>query len=137
MNDESGITRKSARVIALSGDLGAGKTTFVQGFIQGLGIKKKALSPTFIIFHRFAIPKVISHKLKIRSLYHVDAYRVKNSKGLAALGFDEILLNPENIVLIEWAENIKKILPKNTSWLRFKHGKRENERSLTFSKKLL
>ncbi len=118
---------KGAFVIALNGELGSGKTTFVQGFVLGLGIKKRATSPTFIIFRRFAI----SHS-QFANLYHVDAYRIKNPKDLATLEFDAILSNPKNIILIEWAENIKKILPKNTLWVRFRHGKGENERLLTF-----
>ncbi|OGZ52785.1 MAG: tRNA (adenosine(37)-N6)-threonylcarbamoyltransferase complex ATPase subunit type 1 TsaE [Candidatus Ryanbacteria bacterium RIFCSPLOWO2_01_FULL_48_26] len=139
---KTGIQSKKSKtegafIIALSGDLGAGKTTFVQGFARGLGIKKRATSPTFIIFRRFAIPKVESHKSKVESLYHVDAYRIKKSADLTALGFKEILKDPKNIVLIEWPENIKKILPKTVFWVRFKHGRRELERSLTFSKDLL
>lgn len=119
--------RKHALVFALSGELGAGKTTFVQGFFRGLGIKKRASSPTFIIMRRTAI-----RNKKFKNVFHVDAYRLKKTKNLEAIGFREVLANPENIVLIEWAENIKKILPKRTTWLRFEHGKKENERSLTF-----
>jgi len=124
--------RRGASVIALSGDLGSGKTTFVQGFCKGLGIKKRAISPTFIIFRRFAIPRVISHKSKVSNVYHIDAYRIKKTSELSALGLCDIMKNPKNIVLVEWAENIKKILPKGTLWVRFRHGRKENVRTLTF-----
>ena len=113
----------SAFVIALSGELGAGKTTFVQGFTQGLGIKRRTMSPTFIIFRRYAI-----RRSRFTNLYHVDAYRIKNTKELVVLEFSEILSNPKNIVLIEWPENIKLILPKKVFRVKFRHGKKEHER---------
>ncbi len=122
-------TSKTGRafVIALSGDLGAGKTTFIQGFVGALGIKKRVTSPTFILFRRFAI-----RHSPFTSLYHVDAYRIKSPKEIAALEFKEILSNPANIVLIEWPENIKKILPKNILRIQFAHGQKENERQIVF-----
>mgnify|MGYP001576635066 CR=1 FL=1 len=116
---------RGAFVIALSGELGSGKTTFVQGFVRGLGIKKRMTSPTFIIFRRFKLSA-----LSFKFLYHVDAYRIKKSADLAMLGFKEILKNPKNILLIEWPENIKKIVPKEVLWILFKHGKKENERKI-------
>jgi tRNA threonylcarbamoyladenosine biosynthesis protein TsaE len=119
-------TNKRALVIALSGDLGAGKTTFIQGFLKGLGVKKRSPSPTFIIFRRHAIPK----KRSQLSVYHMDAYRLKNAKTLGALDFKKILANPENILLIEWGEKIKKALPKETIWLTFSHGQKENQRKI-------
>lgn len=122
----------NACVVALSGDLGAGKTTFAQGFANGLGIKHRIVSPTFLIFRRYSItasPKGsrgnIAHR---KHLYHIDLYRIHSSKELSSLGFKSILYSPSNIVLIEWADKIKKILPKNTIWLKFEHGKKENER---------
>ena len=120
--------RKDALVFALQGDLGAGKTTFTQGFLSGLGIRKRSGSPTFIIFRKFIV-----HSAWYQSVYHVDAYRLKKPRELAVLGFKEMLSNPRNIVLIEWAENIKSVLPKGTIWLRFAHGKNENERILKSS----
>ncbi len=99
-------------VIGLQGELGGGKTTFVQGFAKGLGIKEKILSPTFVIFKRFPI--------KERNLYHFDCYRVKNEEDILELGFEEIISNPKNIVVIEWASKIKKIMPKDTIWINFK-----------------
>lgn len=128
-----------ALVFALSGELGSGKTTFVQGFLRGLGIRKRSPSPTFIIFRRFALPrkeiKSFSRgrrHLPFANLYHVDAYRLKNPSELLTLGFREILADPKNLVLIEWADKIKKILPKNALRIRFRHGRKENERRLAF-----
>jgi tRNA threonylcarbamoyladenosine biosynthesis protein TsaE len=117
---------KSAFVIALTGNLGSGKTTFVQGFLRGLGIKKRAASPTFVIMRRSSV-----RRGEFRNVYHVDAYRLKEAKDLAALGFGEILDNPRNLVLIEWAEKIKKILPKGTLRLKFRHCRKETERKIS------
>lgn len=117
--------RKKALVFALLGDLGSGKTTFVQGFLRALGIRKKITSPTFVIFKRLKIKD-----LRFKNAYHVDCYRIQKPKDLSTLGLKEILANPQNIVLIEWAERIKRILPKNTIWLKFEHGEKENIRSI-------
>ncbi len=116
---------KTALVFALKGDLGAGKTTFVQGFFQGLGLKRHAQSPTFIIMRRHSL----RHK-KFSNIFHVDAYRFKKSSDLRALALEEVLSNPRNIILVEWADRARKIIPKNATWLTFRHGKRENERRI-------
>ncbi|OGZ78998.1 MAG: tRNA (adenosine(37)-N6)-threonylcarbamoyltransferase complex ATPase subunit type 1 TsaE [Candidatus Staskawiczbacteria bacterium RIFOXYB1_FULL_37_44] len=105
---------KTAVVIALHGNLGGGKTTFLQGFAKGLGIKEKILSPTFIIYRKFCIPKNgRSSILTNKRLFHFDCYRINKSEEILELGFKEIISNPENIVAIEWPEKIKKYLPKN------------------------
>ncbi len=122
---------KNAAVFALTGDLGAGKTTFVQGFFKGLGFKKRSQSPTFIIMRRRSMPRPLARsprRAAFSDVFHVDAYRLKSAAHLAALDFEDVLASPRNIVLIEWADRVKKILPKNTVWLKFRHGKRENER---------
>jgi len=120
---------KHASVLGLVGELGAGKTTFIQGFAQALGIKKHILSPTFLIFRSYKLPPRFKiQESKFRNLYHVDCYRIHDSRELLKLGFKEILSNPKNIVLIEWADRIKKILPKDTTWINFEYGKKINER---------
>lgn len=113
------IARKFKKgVIALSGDLGAGKTTFVQGFAKGLGIKEKIISPTFVVIRQHKIPK------SKYTLHHVDLYRMEDIDDLRMLGLEEILSNPSNIVLIEWAEKAKKLLPESTVRIKFEviHG---------------
>jgi tRNA threonylcarbamoyladenosine biosynthesis protein TsaE len=116
---------RGALVLALKGDLGAGKTTFVQGFFKGLGLKKRAISPTFIIMRRHAL-----RSGKFTNIFHLDAYRLKNAKAFKALGLQNIFMDSKNVVLIEWADRAKKIFPKDAYWLEFKHGKKENERSI-------
>ena len=93
-------------VIALKGELGAGKTIFAQGFAKGLRIKEKIISPTFVLIRQHKIPQ--TEKI----FYHIDLYRIEKPKSLQELGIDEILSNPNNIILIEWAEKLKK-LPKD------------------------
>ncbi len=106
------------KILALRGNLGAGKTTFLKGLAKALGIKEKIISPTFIIMrkHRF-----LEKKSKSKNwFYHIDCYRIENEKEILNLGFKEIISHPKNIVAIEWAEKIKKILPKKTLWIEFK-----------------
>ncbi|MGC9610662.1 MAG: tRNA (adenosine(37)-N6)-threonylcarbamoyltransferase complex ATPase subunit type 1 TsaE [Minisyncoccia bacterium] len=119
-------------VIGLKGELGAGKTTFIQGFAEGLGIKNKITSPTFVIFRKYKIPR---HKLTVNDhefFYHMDAYRIEKISELNPLEFKKIMTLPGGIIVIEWPEKIKKVLLKNTIWLSLKHGSKENERILEF-----
>ena len=104
--------RGKAMIIGLFGDLGGGKTTFLQGFAKGLGIKEKILSPTFILMKRFRIPK-------FKIFYHFDCYRISKPKEILDLGWKEIISNPQNIVAVEWADRIDKILPKDALRLKF------------------
>jgi len=105
-----------ALVVALEGDLGSGKTTFIQGLAQGLKVKENILSPTFVIQKDFLL------KLKnFKNLYHIDAYRLKNPEELLELGFKDLIGNPENLIVIEWADKIKKILPKNILRIKFEN----------------
>ena len=121
--------RRGALVIGLVGDLGAGKTTFAQAFLRSFGIRGRITSPTFILMKRYefrGVSRFVSHGFA--SIFHIDCYRFKKPQELITLGFKEILADPKNIVVIELADRVKKILPKNTLWLYFEHGKKENER---------
>lgn len=96
---------KYGGVVALSGDLGAGKTTFAQGFAEGLHITDKITSPTFLIIRQYPIPN------RKNFFYHIDLYRLENI-DLKNSGLEEILGDPSNVVLIEWANKISEDLPK-------------------------
>lgn len=113
------VKKKTAKalILALSGELGAGKTTFIKGFSKALGIREKILSPTFVLIHKHRL-----HASYFTNLYHIDAYRLKSEKDLLKLGIKEIFTNPENIVMIEWADKVRKIIPKNATWICFKHS---------------
>ncbi|MCP6726899.1 MAG: tRNA (adenosine(37)-N6)-threonylcarbamoyltransferase complex ATPase subunit type 1 TsaE [Patescibacteria group bacterium] len=104
----------NAIVLALKGELGSGKTTFVQGLAKGLGVQSRVLSPTFLVIKEFELP----HTNKTM-LYHIDCYRLESSQELLDLGFKSIVANPKNIVVIEWADRVKKILSKDTKWIHF------------------
>lgn len=106
--------KETALVLALQGNLGGGKTTFLQGFAKGLGIKEKILSPTFVLIKRFKIKN--KH---FKNFYHIDCYRINNIKDIEELGLGDIILNPENIVAVEWSERIKNRLPKSTIMIKF------------------
>ncbi len=113
------VSKSGATVIALIGDLGAGKTTFVKAFAKALGIRSRIISPTFIIVKRFSLAH---NKKGFKNLYHLDCYRV-SSRDLIKLGFKDALKDKENLIVIEWADRIKNILPKNSIWLKFSHPK--------------
>lgn len=88
---------KIPTVFLLKGDLGSGKTTFVQGLAQGLGIKQRVISPTFIFIRKYKGP-----------FYHVDLYRIKDAKDVENIGLLEILEDKNSIVAVEWAEKLRK-----------------------------
>jgi len=120
--------RKKALVIALRGDLGAGKTTFTQGFFRGLGVKQNPVSPTFVIMRRYGIPAG-----RYKNVYHFDAYRLRKEEDAEILEFGKIMADLQNIILVEWPEKIHGILPRDTVRLAFIHGKKENERTIKMS----
>jgi len=116
LKPRSAWRKNRALILALKGELGAGKTTFTKGFSKALGVRERILSPTFVLIHRHKI-----QKSKFKNLYHIDAYRLKSGKDLLKLGVKEIFANPENIILIEWADRVRKIIPKTALWIRFEH----------------
>jgi tRNA threonylcarbamoyladenosine biosynthesis protein TsaE len=130
--------QKRAVVLALEGDLGGGKTTFAQGFAKGLGIKEKITSPTFVIFKKFKVKNGRLHGQSkfpsFENFYHFDCYRLLGSEDASALGFEEIISSPKNIVLLEWARNIEELLPQETIWLKFDFVSK-NKRNIVLSEK--
>jgi tRNA threonylcarbamoyladenosine biosynthesis protein TsaE len=93
-------------VIALHGELGAGKTQFTRGIVKALGGNPQLVSsPTYVLMHIYPAP--------VLKIYHIDAYRVGGSDDLAQIGFDELLIQ-KGIILIEWASRITSLLPDHT-----------------------
>lgn len=103
------VKNKSTNVILLNGELGAGKTTFVQGFAKSLGINDRVTSPTFILLREHEVSTHGFHKL-----YHLDLYRLEGDleKTANELGLKEIANDPSNILLVEWADKLDKYFPK-------------------------
>lgn len=116
-----------ARVICLKGDLGAGKTTFTQGFLKALGARGRVTSPTFVLMKRSSLSGA-AKRAGFMNAYHIDAYRFRAPRESGALGLKEIFGDPQAIVIIEWPERLKGFLPRIKTSLNFKHGKEENER---------
>lgn len=102
----------SNAILALRGDLGAGKTTFVQGLALGLGIQEPVQSPTFVLFNNYN-----------DLLFHFDLYRLKSADDFLNLGFDDYFY--KGICAIEWPERIASLLPPKTVFIDFIHENRE------------
>ena len=102
--------------IILWGPPGSGKTTFIQGLAQGLGVKKRVISPTFIFIRQYPLSKK-----GFKTFYHIDLYRINNETEVEGLGLEEIFADKESISVIEWADRIKKILPQKRMELFFEY----------------
>ena len=105
------------KIVCLYGELGSGKTTFVQGLAKALGVKKNIPSPTFILIREYPVKK-----LPITKLIHVDCYRLESEKDIRAVDLKEFWQDEKNLVVIEWAERIKSILPKERTDLCFEYA---------------
>lgn len=119
--------RRGALVFALSGPLGSGKTSIVKHAARMFGIpKKKVTSPTFVLIKRYPIAR-----WGFSSLFHADAYRIKNKREFEKIGFKTVVQDKNAVVFVEWAENIKTLIPKDAVAIRTAHGKNAHERIVT------
>lgn len=94
--------QENAVLLLLRGNLGSGKTTFVKYLAQALGVKQTITSPTFVIFKKYHL----GEGGKFENLFHFDCYRLQSSQDLDVLNFKEIISRPQNIVILEWPENV-------------------------------
>lgn len=113
---------KKGDVVALSGGLGAGKTTFVKGMARALGVKEFVKSPTFNLLHIYQAKKF--------PLFHFDFYRLE-TVDLDELGFEEYFYKPDGITVLEWAEKVKTALPRGAKRVSLKYVS-EEKRSISF-----
>jgi tRNA threonylcarbamoyladenosine biosynthesis protein TsaE len=103
------MNSETAVVVALSGDLGAGKTTFVQQLAQILGISETVTSPTFVIMKSYITTDPI-----FQTLVHMDAYRIEDDTEMGPLNFKDVVAQPNTLICVEWAERISTFLPPRT-----------------------
>lgn len=109
-------------VIALTGDLGAGKTAFVRGLARGLGFGGEVSSPTFAIVHEYRGGRL--------SLYHFDMYRISGWDDLDTTGFFEYQESP-SVLAVEWSENVENALPDRRLTVEIRRGETDGERRIT------
>jgi tRNA threonylcarbamoyladenosine biosynthesis protein TsaE len=105
-----GRSARQGDVLALTGDLGAGKTQFVKGFVAGLGSSAEVTSPTFVLVHEYEDGRL--------PVYHFDFYRLGDSEAVLRLGFDDYVFG-DGVSLIEWADRYSDLIPKEAKWLSF------------------
>ncbi len=121
------VPDRQAVVVGLLGDLGSGKTTFVQDLARHLGVTEEVTSPTFIIQKSYTLPE----ESKFSKLVHIDAYRLDAPEELTRLGFAETLKDEKALILVEWPEKVSKVLPQKRKELSFKFVD-ENTREITY-----
>jgi len=108
-------------ILALNGDLGSGKTTFLQGLARGLGVINKVNSPTFNILKIYKTKKGSA----VKYFCHIDAYRLNKAEELISLGFNDLLTQADLVIAIEWADKVKNILPRRRININLKHKAEE------------
>lgn len=106
---------KGGEVLCLIGDLGAGKTAFTKGLANGLEVKNIITSPTFVLMKVYNIKNK-----KIKTLAHIDAYRLTDGEALKQIGVDDYFNDKNCVTIIEWADRVKEIWPKNIIEIHFK-----------------
>ena len=117
-------TEDKAVVVGLYGNLGAGKTTFVQALAKAFGLEENITSPTFVIEKIYELKDK-----KFIHFIHIDAYRLEKSEELLHLGWNDIVSDPKNLILIEWPEKVADIMPKHIK-VSLKTLENENSRQI-------
>lgn len=149
IGEEFAKNLKGGDVVLLFGNLGAGKTTFTQGLAKGLGIKRRIISPTFIIVRKYEVAKVTlgseatpearlkkdsgQARMTIKNLYHIDLYRTETEDDLKGLGLPEILEEKDAVIVIEWPEKLGSLIPKKRWEIQFTPDEKEEERDVTIN----
>lgn len=121
MANEVGVLLAPGMTLALYGEMGAGKTTFMQGLGRALGIRQRITSPTFSLVSEYSAPRF--------KLVHLDLYRLDSARDLLDLGFQEYLESGA-VVAVEWAEKAAELMPRNTLHIRFALGEDEYSREI-------
>lgn len=115
---------KGGEVLALSGELGGGKTTFTKGLAEALKVEEPITSPTFVmlkVYDAILRPKVhLRGVRKMVKLIHIDAYRTDSIEDIKSVGIEDYLNRDDIVMVVEWAEKIREILPDNIIQINFK-----------------
>lgn len=106
--------QNSATVLALQGDLGAGKTALTKALAKKLGITDDITSPTFVVMKTYPI----TNDTRFKNLSHIDAYRIEDVDEMRILRFEELLADKERLIVIEWPEHVRKLLPEHTLYIK-------------------
>jgi len=109
-------------VLALAGDLGAGKTQFAKGLAVGLGVETDVTSPTFTLIHEYPGGRL--------PLFHIDLYRLEDEDEVLGIGIDEYL-DGDGVTVIEWADKFAALMPAGARWVRFRAGEGD-EREIVY-----
>lgn len=123
-------TLQRGDIVALVGDLGAGKTQFVKGVCEALSVSSPVASPTFVFLHRYLGSDVAGMDLLI---YHLDLYRINSSAEILDLGYEELFFG-KGICLVEWADRLGELLPEKRINVHLTLGATEEERDINISR---
>ena len=118
------ISRKArALIVTLSGELGAGKTAFVQAIAKVFGVLDTVTSPTFVVEKVYELPTDTARGFA--RLVHIDAYRLTGSKELEMLGWQELIAESSNLIFLEWPERVLELIPSDAIRTELKHLENE------------
>lgn len=120
IGEQLGKLLVKGNIICLSGDLGAGKTAFTQGIAKGMGVEDYVTSPTYTIINEYAgrLP-----------LYHFDVYRLNDVEEMYELGYEEYFFG-DGVVVLEWADIVREIIPGERIWITILNTKGDNTREI-------
>ena len=110
---------RPGQVIALVGDLGAGKTTLAKYIAEGLGVEERITSPTFTLIHEYQSGRL--------PFYHFDVYRLEDPEEMYELGYEEYFYG-EGLCVVEWADKVEEMIPEDALWLYLSYGDEEDLR---------
>lgn len=119
-----GEVLRAGDVVCLSGDLGAGKTALTRGIAAGWGAREPVTSPTFTLVHEH------TRASDGPRLYHIDCYRLDGAADAWSIGLEDLIYG-DDVAVIEWAENVRDLLPPDCLWITLEFGG-ENERRLSY-----
>lgn len=119
-----GEALRAGDIVCLSGDLGAGKTALTRGIAAGWGAREPVTSPTFTLVHQH------TRASDSQRLYHIDCYRLNDAADAWSIGLEDLIYG-DDVAVIEWAENVRDLLPPDCLWVRLEFGG-EDERRLSY-----